>query len=522
MIDWIKNKPIKKICAVVLLSVLLIDVYRTVRIYYKPRVDLDKTHHPTYMIYYGELDDDIIRMAKQYDIVILHPDSGNITREQVRRIQAGGAYVFGYLSVGEDLRTNGMTPEQMRKDSRFTGDGTGPKISSGSSPEGSGFASYYLDDNDHNGMPDFNPNFNCAYTNIGDPAWYDVLDNMTADGVDQIAGIKEILTKDYGRGLGCDGIFLDTIDTCAPNSYTKDEDPAKTRFEWTAPGVINFMKHLKEDYPDKYIVQNRGLFFYNYQLPHFEYSPRKYVDFLMFESYMLDSNPEGLYNEYFFADNKNSYAPKISAEADRPDGFRVLSLDYAEGPEEYNLRDTLTGGSDTGLAILLEAVDQAQNKAGFSHYITDGGLLLVNDFVIAHEEKADTAPPVWSSVHNYAVTEPIPRIGIGQVESAQGGVIVRWDVAMDKSGVVYTLYYQKEPFDFLKDPDLKKAEKTELVPEMGEGYGYGGIPDAYPYQAVVKGLESGETYYFVIRARDCSDNGNEKKNTVVVKGESAP
>ena len=94
-------------------------------------------------------------MAKQYDIVILHPDSGNITREQVRRIQAGGAYVFGYLSVGEDLRTNGMTPEQMRKDSRFTGDGTGPKISSGSSPEGSGFASYYLDDNDHNGMPDF-------------------------------------------------------------------------------------------------------------------------------------------------------------------------------------------------------------------------------------------------------------------------------------------------------------------------------------------------------------------------------
>ena len=99
---------------------------------------------------------------------------------------------------------------------------------------------------------------------------------------------------------------------------------------------------------------------------------------------------------------------------------------------------------------------------------------------------------------------------------------MRWDVAMDKSGVVYTLYYQKEPFDFLKDPDLKKAEKTELVPEMGEGYGYGGIPDAYPYQAVVKGLESGETYYFVIRARDCSDNGNEEKNTVVVKGESAP
>ena len=78
MIECIKNKPIKKMCAVVLLLVLLIDVYCTVKIYYKPRADLDKTHHPTYMIYYGGLDDDIIRMAKQYDIVILHPDSGGI------------------------------------------------------------------------------------------------------------------------------------------------------------------------------------------------------------------------------------------------------------------------------------------------------------------------------------------------------------------------------------------------------------------------------------------------------------
>ena len=127
---YIKSRGFQKACTVM---VILFLIYDFGHIFWESAFPVKKPENnirQTYMIYYGELDDDIIRMAKQYDIVILHPDSGNITREQVRRIQAGGAYVFGYLSVGEDLRTNGMTPEQMRKDSRFTGDGTGPKISS--------------------------------------------------------------------------------------------------------------------------------------------------------------------------------------------------------------------------------------------------------------------------------------------------------------------------------------------------------------------------------------------------------
>lgn len=62
-------------------------------------------HHGFYMIYYGALDDDIIEKAKQYEIVIVHPGFGNITRAQVQEIQAGGTMVFGYISVGEDLRT---------------------------------------------------------------------------------------------------------------------------------------------------------------------------------------------------------------------------------------------------------------------------------------------------------------------------------------------------------------------------------------------------------------------------------
>lgn len=531
-----KEKPVRSIGKVILLILILIDLYRTFGITYEQQTDSTSTTCPTYMIYYGELNDEIIREARKYDVVILHPNSGNLTRKQVKEIQAGGACVFGYISIGEDLRTNGMTAEEMLADGRFTGDGTGPRVDprrEGSvdfnhislcgkeSPAGSGFASYYLDDNDYDGKPDFNPNFNCAYTNIGDPQWYEVLDQMKIDEIDGIAGIREILTEDYGRGLGCDGVFLDTIDTCAPNIYTHDEDLNRTRFEWTAPGLTSFLEKLEENYPEKYVVQNRGLFFYNYLFPHYEYAPRQYIDFLMFESYMLDSNTTELFFEGYFADNKNIYAPKISAEANRPDGFKVLSLGYAEGPEEFQLKSTLMGKATAGMDILMEDIDQSQNKAGFSHYITDAGLLLVNDFVLEHSEEADILPPVWSSVHNTSETyprkEPVPRVGIGQTEPVVNGMIVRWDVAVDRSGVTYTLYYQNEPFDFEQDPDLEKAQHIELIPEAGEGYGYMADLDTYPYQATIAGLNGGEKYYFLIRAKDRSATGNEEKNTVVIE-----
>ena len=418
---------------VALVAVLLIvSAFRVSKQFHAgpQRKGLADIAQPTYMIYYGALDEALIEQAKQYDIVIVHPKGGNITRGQIAEIQSADTVVLGYLSVGEDLRTVGMTPEQMLDDERFTGNGKGPRVDprepgttslaqdgyfGEASPGGSGYASYYLDDNDHDGKPDCNPFFGCAYTNIGDPNWYAELREMTLDGEDGIAGIRELLTESYGRGLGCDGLFLDTIDTCAPNAYTDDSHPGKTRFEWTAPGVSRFMSQLKSEYPGKYILQNRGLFFYNYKLPHYDYNPRTYVDLLMFESYMLDSNASILYTEGYFLDNKNTFVPKLSAEAGRPDGFRILSLGYAEGPEEYQLRETLTGQSEAGLEILLRDMKEAHDVAGFSHYITDASLTLANDFVLQHQSAEDTRPPVWSSVHNSdPYTEPVPRVGIGK------------------------------------------------------------------------------------------------------------
>lgn len=487
---------------------------------------------PGYMIYYGVVDDDVVNNAKQYDIAILHPRQGDLTREQVEEIQSSGTKVLGYIAIGEDLRTAGMTPEEMLADERFTGDGTGPKVDARSeeetslaaaqisgvtSPGGSGFASYYLDDNDKDGKPDFNPYFTCAYTNIGDPNWYDVLDGMTFDGDDNVPGIKEILTTEYGRGLGCDGLFLDTVDTCAPNGYTSDDNPGKTRFEWTATGVNDFMAKIKKNYPGKLLCQNRGLFFYNHLLEHYQYSPRENVDYLFFESYMLDSSPTQLFNDGFFADNKYNQLPKLVVEASRPDGFTVLSLGYAEGPEEYGLKKALSGKGGDGQMILLGDIVEAENYAGFSHYITDANLTMLNDFVMNNRISEDEEIPVWSSVYNNSTKwpphEPEPRVGIYAATPAKGGAVVYWDVALDKSGVAYVLYYSDKPFDFAADPELKKANKVLMEPSITPEYEQGQY-DAVPYQAEISGLESGKEYYLVIRAVDKSENHNAERNTV--------
>ena len=489
----------------------------------------------SYMIYYGALDRDIIENAKQYELVILHPRMGNITREQVQEIRSSGTIVLGYISIGEDLRTAGLSPEDMLNDSRYTGDKTGPRVDPRTagdttfdnvdplgkpSDAGVGYASYYLDDNDHNGKPDINPIFNCAFTNIGDPAWYDVLLDMTIDGEDGIPGIREILDEDYGRGLGCDGLFLDTIDTCAPNSYTSEADVNMTRFEWTATGVKDFTKRLKKDYPDKYILQNRGIFFYNPYLPHYKYNPRHFVDYVMYESFMLDSNSTSAFNENYYGDNRYNYAPKLMAEAERPDGFQVLSLGYAEGPEEYELKASLMGNSEKGLDLLLEDMKVAENETGFMHYITDGGVTLVNNFVLEHQTKKDKKAPHWTSVYNDSTEwppgAPTPRIGIGEAVSAEGGITVRWDVALDKNGVEYVLYYQKEPFDLSEDPELSKAESVVLKPKVGDGYENGDLLHTYPFQDKVTGLEKGTKYYLIIRARDRSKAQNEEGNAVVL------
>src|SRR5215831_12326973 len=98
------------------------------------------------------------------------------------------------------------------------------------------------------------------------------------------------------------------------------------------------------------------------------------------------------------------------AEANRPDGFRVLSLGYAVGPAGQMSTATLTSQSSDGYADLLEDIRVTQALAGFRHYLTDAKAELVNSFVRDHEDLDDHDPPVWASTYNAPVGARHPAL----------------------------------------------------------------------------------------------------------------
>ncbi|HSS38039.1 MAG TPA: hypothetical protein VLT58_04660, partial [Polyangia bacterium] len=89
-----------------------------------------------YLANYGSWSSEALALAQKVDLVIAHPGNGNLTRGDVRRLQAGAdpsdpsddVLVLCYVSVGEDLRSHGLSDDQVRADPRFPGNGTGPRI----------------------------------------------------------------------------------------------------------------------------------------------------------------------------------------------------------------------------------------------------------------------------------------------------------------------------------------------------------------------------------------------------------
>lgn len=515
----------------------------------------------SYAITYGALSQADIDTLKTYPLVILHPYNGDITRSQIMQIKQGvkpddptdNAVVLCYISIGEDSRTFGLTDQQMRGDTRFAGDGSGPSIDprnpgarslvlspaqTKGTPTNGGFASYYLNDNAVRckGTPDKSPDrngyFDVRFVNAGDPAWYDTVKSMQMNKSNNTPpGLKELFTE-----RGCDGVFLDTIDTAAPNSYTSCADVNQTASEWTAQGFSNFMRRLRGDYPDKVILQNRGLFFFDPRFPHYEVSAEGAIDLGFFESYYLDNNSivnsdpatnhGDPYASIFHRDNKYNLAPKIMAEANRPGGFKMLSLGYANGfnaPKPGIDINTLQGTSGLGYNILMQDILYAQ-EVGFTPYITSASVDYMNSFVKNNTTTDDFSPPTWSSVYNATYDPPLaptPRVGVQKaVVTAPGSVTISWDVALDRNRVSYILYYQTNatPFDFAT------AARQVLTPLPGDGYNQvwsksspsEALKDVYPYQQTITGLQPGATYRFVVRAIDSAGNEDTNINSIEV------
>lgn len=459
-----------------------------------------------YLIYYGNWTSSQVDNARtNYHLVVLHPGS-NITSNQIATIKRGkdniagtadDVLVLAYLSLGEDDRSGAPLVD----------DGLGPRVdprASDSDPlssitnaiglpstGGTGFASYYLNaKSNQTGTPDRNPNFGSYYVNAGAPAWWNVIKSMTKASAGQ-AGLDEILTTSVGHAYNCDGVFLDTIDTAAPDTWG-------TEYEWTSPGMQAVVQRIRTNYVGKLIMANRGLFYFDSNLKTFPYTIRPYVDMVMFESYYSDSSTNEVSTS--FPDNKYDFAPKINAEAGRPDGFTVLVVDYDHTPPQPP-------------AIVNQDYVECIGIQGWPLYRTNPSLdePLNTNSAAWLATNADVLPPAWDSTAAQGPTPPAPRIGAREVTVGNQTATISWDVAHDQTEPVhYNIYYSSgAAMDFTTATKL-----SHVSPSMPSNYALGTGPGLYPYCYTVAGLTNGATYFFAVRAEDSSIPSHEDTNAL--------
>jgi len=472
-----------------------------------------------YLVYYGNWDSAKVTYARNaYRLVILHPSS-NVTAANVASIRRGpdnlagtsdDVLVLAYISVGEDDRPGAP----------LVGDGQGPRVDprasdsvplssitnvlGAPSPGGIGYASYYLDTKTSaNGLPDQNSTFGGYYVNAGDPAWWNVLKAMTKLSNGR-AGLDEILTATNGISYNCDGVFLDTLDTAAPNSF------GGTAYEWTAPGMQALVRWIGTNYPGKILMGNRGLFFYNPNLKQYAYTIRPYVNMVMFESYFTDSGNSGQPSASF-PDNKHNWAPKLNAEAGRADGFTVVGLGYDSTPPQ-------------SATVIAQDYAECMKVQGWALYRTDPTLnsAFQTNAMLWLATNADTQMPEWDTTAAQSSVPPAPRIGVQEVVAGNNSATVRWDVARDQTGPVrYNIYYTNQlTLNFATATKL-----THVAPTMPANYATGTGPGIYPFEYTVTGLSNGAAYIFAVRAEDGASPSREDTNTAtmsVVVGTNNP
>ncbi|HOT96545.1 MAG TPA: T9SS type A sorting domain-containing protein [bacterium] len=396
-----------------------------------------------YLCYYGGWDNDRLFRAKDFDLVILEPS--NISASQVAELKKGhdglagtadDVIVIGYVSIGED-----------HQGSR-TGDGRGPCYwdwgTSSIVYTNAGYASWYLDDADHDKKPDMNGNWGSYYVNAGDSSWRSFL-KTSPTGTDNILNTKH-----------CDGLFLDTIDTASPWSPWP--------YRWMVVAMSDLVGWLHAVYPDKYLVANRGLFYFDPDLATaYAHSIRPFIDGVMFESYFKEGE-------------RAVWAAKINTEAAKPDGFAVIALDY------YSASQTA--------AINKQVVEVL--GLGWSDFISSSSLNEIR-YEVFHRHPVDVNPPTWNSA-----------IGLTEAVASDGAVRLRWRQVTDQSAPLsFTVYYSDAPLF-----SIATATRLDQVPATWQS-----ASQTWEYQ--VTGLANFTTYTFLVRARDAL--GNEDKNLRTLK-----
>jgi len=505
-----------------------------------PRYPEDHTIS-NYTLYYGPLTPEAVEKLRYYQLVVLHPNSNldrstDQFRETLATIRAGvdgkpgtpdDGKILGYVSVGEDPRAFGYFDlidgrywpnwDKIRSDSRFYNSGfddpgasldrfSGPRVDPRGSPPqddslqiglpsegGGGFLRYYLDDSDRvhspggaDGLPDYNPFWGSLYVNAGDPLWFDELHSRTRED-DGFYGIGQMLDTD---GLGLDGLFLDTIDTWSPNHFSAPGTPQAVAFEWAAPGYRTFLVRLKEAYPDTYLLQNRGLFFFDPSLPQVDFSPGDLIDGVLFENYRLDSRSDRSYDVSTYLQHQKEVLPDLTAHA-QVFGFQLFSLGYIHPQTrldevEKELEETVSVG-------LVPALTNP--AVADLHFATYQARAL-----------PDTTPPRWTNTA-YQNTEAwprayrrplVPRQGIRSarwVDGSAGLVEITYEPALDRSPVTYVLLARSG----------NQTRTITLTPELNPHY-YEPNWTAPAFRSIAPGLDPSQEWDLDLRARDAWGN----------------
>ncbi len=478
-----------------------------------------------YFIHYGSWNSTLVAQARDnFKLVILEPLS-NITRARVATIQSGpdqtagtsdDVIVLGYLTIGEDDRSviydgfgeilpvpGGVGPSRDPRTNPLTesiastvGPGGVPSLGS---PTNNGYARFYLDSNGDS-LPDRNSTFGGAFVNPGDPEWYTILKSSTS-ATDGRAGIDEILTTTVGRGLGCNGLFLDTIDTAAPNSFSG------TQYEWTAPGFQSLVKSMATDYPSAILCANRGIFFYSPNYEAYQFTLRPWISIMMFESYYTDSSATEV--SIYADDNRYTWAPKLNAEANRTDGFTIIGLGYDDAvPISQAVKD------QEHLEVLRDQ--------GWLFYRNNATLSAPMNFDTQTwlASNPDVSAPVWDSTAASFTPQggsgPTPRVGVQELVPGNGALTVRWDVARDQTQPVrYNLYYSTSP---TPGPigDASWTKVSRVTGTAPANYTTGAGTGRYANEQVITGLANGTSYRVAVRAEDSAAVPHEETNTVTL------
>lgn len=237
----------------------------------------------TFSCYYGGITEKAVDDLKDIDLLVVHPgsDGTNLSKEKIEKLRAKGKdkVIVAYVSVGEDDRPPGGPPIKGQDTSgpTFVGSDLAPQKANNGYPsqfvdqrrfvlDDDGFLQFGPDgkpliEKGQDGHPDENGVWGSFYVKADEPAWKQ-----------RVFSIMDELQE-----IGVDGFFLDTVDTASPWGD----------YGWTSEGMLSLVKDIRERYPDKKIVGNRGLF---YLSQNDRYA--KLIDAVLFESLLTHYNWE--------------------------------------------------------------------------------------------------------------------------------------------------------------------------------------------------------------------------------------